>query len=119
MLLLTNASQANLIVNGNFENFIIGPNDEVFTGFVRFFSPPPNTDITPLIGHGLRVVLAVVRRQAVEAEQEASFVGNRYPTRRSSMIRHTEPCFSGHSDGAPCLRSAAMLRPSATNAVSR
>jgi hypothetical protein len=46
MLLLTNASQANLIVNGNFENFTIGPNDEVFTGFVRFFSPPPNTDIT-------------------------------------------------------------------------
>jgi hypothetical protein len=43
---LTNASQANLIVNGNFENFIVGPNDIVFTGFVRFFSPPPNTDIT-------------------------------------------------------------------------
>jgi hypothetical protein len=45
MCLLTNASQANLIVNGNFENFIVGPNDIVFPGFVRFFSPPPNTDI--------------------------------------------------------------------------
>jgi len=46
MCLLAHASQANLIVNGNFENFIVGPNDVVFPGFVRFFSPPPNTDIT-------------------------------------------------------------------------
>ena len=43
--LLGSPSHANLIVNGSFENFIIGPNDVNFGGFVRFFSPPPNTDI--------------------------------------------------------------------------
>jgi hypothetical protein len=38
-------AQADLIVNGSFENYVIGPNDTNFGSFVRFFSPPPNTDI--------------------------------------------------------------------------
>jgi hypothetical protein len=45
MCLLAGSSHANLILNGSFENFVIGPNDINFGGFVRFFSPPPNTDI--------------------------------------------------------------------------
>lgn len=37
---------ANLIVNGGFENFVVGPNDVNFGTYLRLFSPPPNTDIT-------------------------------------------------------------------------
>ncbi len=42
---MANPSWANLIVNGSFGSFIIGPDDTNFGGFVRFFSPPPNTNI--------------------------------------------------------------------------
>ena len=45
-LLGVHPSQADLIVNGGFENFIMGPNDVNFGTFLRLFSPPPNTDIT-------------------------------------------------------------------------
>jgi choice-of-anchor C domain-containing protein len=45
-LLACSPAQADLIVNGSFENFTVGPNDVDFGTFVRFFSPPPNTDIT-------------------------------------------------------------------------
>jgi hypothetical protein len=46
LLLAVNPSWANLIVNGSFETFVIAGTDVDFGGFVRYFSPPPNTDIT-------------------------------------------------------------------------
>jgi len=38
--------RADLIVNGNFETFTIAGTDANFGGFIRYFSPPANTDIT-------------------------------------------------------------------------
>jgi hypothetical protein len=46
LTLIASQCRAGLIVNGSFENYIVGPNDTDFGSFVRFFSPPPNTDIT-------------------------------------------------------------------------
>jgi len=46
MLLLVSTSQASLIVNGSFDTFIIAGTDEDFGGFIRYFSPPANTDLT-------------------------------------------------------------------------
>ena len=45
LLLAVNPSWANLITNGSFESFIIAGTDQNFGSFVRYFSPPPNTDI--------------------------------------------------------------------------
>jgi hypothetical protein len=46
MLLLASTSQANLIVNGNFDTFsIVLSHDVDFGGWIRYFSPPANTDI--------------------------------------------------------------------------
>jgi hypothetical protein len=39
------AGADNLIVNGGFETFVVGPNDINFGGFVRMFTPLANTDI--------------------------------------------------------------------------
>jgi hypothetical protein len=39
--------RADLIVNGSFDTFVVNPAHDVnFGGWVRYFSPPPNTDIT-------------------------------------------------------------------------
>ena len=46
LLLLVSTSQADLIVNGNFQTFSIAGTDANFGGFIRYFSPPANTDIT-------------------------------------------------------------------------
>jgi hypothetical protein len=46
LLLSVHPSLANSIVNRDFENFVVGPNDVDFGTFLRLFSPPPNTDIT-------------------------------------------------------------------------
>jgi Protein of unknown function (DUF642)/PEP-CTERM motif len=45
LLLAVSPGRADLIVNGGFENFIIAGTDQNFGGFVRYFSPPANTDI--------------------------------------------------------------------------
>jgi Protein of unknown function (DUF642) len=45
LLLLVSTSQANLIVNGSFDNFTISGTDANFGGFIRYFSPPANTHI--------------------------------------------------------------------------
>ena len=39
--------RADLIINGSFDTFVVTPPQDVnFGGWVRYFSPPPNTDIT-------------------------------------------------------------------------
>jgi len=45
LLLAVSPGRADLIENGGFENFIIAGTDQNFGGFVRYFSPPANTDI--------------------------------------------------------------------------
>jgi hypothetical protein len=46
MLLLVSTSRAsNLIVNGSFDNFTIAGTDANFGEWIRYFSPPANTDI--------------------------------------------------------------------------
>jgi hypothetical protein len=45
LLLFVSTSQANLIVNGSFDNFTISGTDANFGGFIRYFSPPANTHI--------------------------------------------------------------------------
>jgi hypothetical protein len=45
LLVAVSQSRADLIVNGSFENFIIAGTDENFGSFIRYFSPPANTDI--------------------------------------------------------------------------
>jgi uncharacterized protein DUF642 len=46
MLLLVNTSRADLISNGSFATFIVAGTDANFGGFIRYFSPPANTDIS-------------------------------------------------------------------------
>jgi hypothetical protein len=47
LLLAVSPSRADLIVNGSFESFVIAGTDTNFSGlFIRYFSPPANTDIT-------------------------------------------------------------------------
>jgi hypothetical protein len=46
LLLAVSPGRADQIVNGSFENFVVGPHDVDFGTFLRLFSPPPNTDIT-------------------------------------------------------------------------
>ena len=46
LLLAVSPSRADLIVNGSFESFVIAGTDANFGGFIRYFSPPANTDIT-------------------------------------------------------------------------
>src|ERR1700733_9150115 len=46
LLLPVSPSWANLIVNGSFESFVVAGTDTNFGTFVRYFSPPDNTDIT-------------------------------------------------------------------------
>lgn len=45
LLLAVSPIRADLIVNGGFENFVIAGTDANFGGFIRYFSPPANTDI--------------------------------------------------------------------------
>jgi len=46
LLLAVSPGRADQIVNGGFESFIIAGSDTPMGGFTRYFSPPPNTDIT-------------------------------------------------------------------------
>jgi hypothetical protein len=46
LLLAVSPGRADQIVNGGFENFVVGPHDVNFGTFLRLFSPPPNTNIT-------------------------------------------------------------------------
>jgi len=46
LLLAVSPIRADLIVNGSFDSSIIAGTDANFGGFIRYFSPPANTDIT-------------------------------------------------------------------------
>ena len=46
LLLAVSPGRADLIVNGSFDSFIIAGGDANAGGFIRYFSPPANTDIT-------------------------------------------------------------------------
>jgi|SRR5579872_4894671 len=45
LFLVVSPGRADLIKNGSFDTFIIAGADANFGGFIRYFSPPPNTDI--------------------------------------------------------------------------
>jgi len=46
LLAVSQSRAADLIVNGSFDTFTIAGTDANFGGFIRYFSPPANTDIT-------------------------------------------------------------------------
>jgi Protein of unknown function (DUF642)/PEP-CTERM motif len=46
LLLVVIPGRADLILNGSFDSFTIAGSDANFGGWIRYFSPPANTDIT-------------------------------------------------------------------------